>query len=197
MDKMGTPGRRRVVWRLAAGVIAVLLVAALARPTMHVVRSALREGAFAKLTPANARLKVDNVETRPGPDSLLKVAPGSHVVVVRATGYRKATRTISATLGDTTTLEIELVQSQANPAPQAETPVDSTMGTIVLNGTLPTGAELRVDGNVATPASGVLTVTPGSHWISISVPGYATDSAEVFRALAWRVLPATSKTSRS
>ena len=59
---MGTPGRRRVVWRLAAGVIAVLLVAALARPTVHVVRSALREGAFAKLTPAWGLATVEDVE---------------------------------------------------------------------------------------------------------------------------------------
>ena len=134
---------------------------------------------FARLSPTDARVKVDNVEMRPGPDSLVKIAPGSHVVVVRASGYRKTTRTISATAGDTTSFEVELVQSQAKPAPQTETPIDTTVGAIVLNGTLPAGAELRVDGNVATPASGVLTVTPGSHWISISVPGYGADSSEV------------------
>jgi serine/threonine protein kinase len=134
---------------------------------------------FAKLNPADARVIVDNVEMRPGSDSLVKIAPGSHVVVVRASGYRRSTRTISATAGDTSSLEVELVQSQAKPAPQADTPIDSTMGAIVLNGTLPAGAELRVDGNVTTPASGVLTITPGSHWISISVPGYGADSSEV------------------
>lgn len=58
---MEIPGRRRMVTRAAMGLIAVVLVAAAARPTVHVARTALRERAFAKLTPAWGQSAVDDV----------------------------------------------------------------------------------------------------------------------------------------
>jgi FAD/FMN-containing dehydrogenase len=53
--------RRRIVWRLAVCLIALLLVAAIARPTVHIVRTALRERAFGKLTPAWGPTTVEDV----------------------------------------------------------------------------------------------------------------------------------------
>jgi FAD/FMN-containing dehydrogenase len=61
MEKMKNPGRRRIEWRFAAGLIAVLVVAAISRPTVHVVRSAFRERAFGKLTPTWEPTTVEDV----------------------------------------------------------------------------------------------------------------------------------------
>src|SRR3981189_3679084 len=58
---MKKPGRRRIVWRFAAGLIAVLVVAAISTPTVHVVRTAFRERAFGKLTPAWGPTAVEDV----------------------------------------------------------------------------------------------------------------------------------------
>jgi FAD/FMN-containing dehydrogenase len=49
---MKNPGGGRITWRLAVGFSAVLLVAAMARPTVHLVRTGIRERTFGKLTPA-------------------------------------------------------------------------------------------------------------------------------------------------
>src|SRR6266403_584827 len=58
---MKNSGRRRIVRRFAAGLIAVLVVAAISRPAVHVVRTAFRERAFGKLTPAWGPTTVEDV----------------------------------------------------------------------------------------------------------------------------------------
>src|SRR6267378_2043542 len=61
MEKMKNSGRRRIVWRFAAGLIAVRVVAAISRPAVHVVRTAFRERAVGKLTPAWGPTTVEDV----------------------------------------------------------------------------------------------------------------------------------------
>jgi len=58
---MKNSGRRRIVWRFAAGLIAVLVVAAISRPAVHVVRTAFRERAFGNLTPAWGPTTVEDI----------------------------------------------------------------------------------------------------------------------------------------
>jgi serine/threonine protein kinase len=130
---------------------------------------------FDKPLPAGARITVDSIEVKPTNEGLFTLEPGSHVIAVRAPGYRKATRTVTAPAGDTTDLGIELAALPPKPVPAA----DTAMGAIVLEGSLPADAVIRVDGRVAPRGSKVLTVTPGLHWVSVSIPGYASDSSQV------------------
>ena len=132
---------------------------------------------FGKPLPAASRITVDSLEVRPTPEGLLTVDPGSHVIRVRAPGYRSARRTVSAAAGDTTNLDLVLL-----PLPVSDLDarvIDTTMGAIVVKGTLPPGAVVRVDGRVAPPDTRVLTVAPGAHLIAVSVPGYTTHSSSV------------------
>jgi hypothetical protein len=61
MDKAKNPSPRRIVWRLAVGSIALLIGAAMARPTVHVARTAIRERALSKLAPAWGPKSVEDV----------------------------------------------------------------------------------------------------------------------------------------
>jgi serine/threonine protein kinase len=134
---------------------------------------------FTKPLPADARVTVDSNGARPAGEGLLTVASGSHTLTIRAPGFRKVTRTVTAIAGDTTGLDVELVRIPPKAVPPTGALSDSAMGAIVVGGSLPPGAVLRVDGRVVAPGSKVLTVTPGSHWVAVTVPGYATDSSRI------------------
>jgi FAD/FMN-containing dehydrogenase len=58
---MKTPSPRRIVGRLVVRSVAFLIVIALARPTVHVVRTAIRERAFGQLVPAWGPNTVEDV----------------------------------------------------------------------------------------------------------------------------------------
>lgn len=128
-----------------------------------------------KPLPEGTRITVDTNEVRPTAEGLLRVQPGSHVIRIRAPGYRSARRTIPVADGDTANLDLVLLPLPVSPA---ET-IDTITGAIVFKGDLPAGSVIRVDGRVAPPESHLLTVGAGSHWVAISVPGYATDSSLV------------------
>src|SRR5467141_2055941 len=57
---MRNPERRRAA-RLAAGLVSIVLAAAVARPVVHVVRTALRERGFSKLTPVWGPTDVEDI----------------------------------------------------------------------------------------------------------------------------------------
>jgi hypothetical protein len=129
--------------------------------------------------PADALVTVDSNEARPAAEGVLTVAAGSHTLRIRAPGFRRVTRTITVTAGDTASLDVELVRIPPRAVPPTDALADTAMGAIVVGGSLPPDAVLRVDGRVVAPGSKVLTVTPGSHWVAVSVPGYATDSSKI------------------
>ncbi|HEX5576214.1 MAG TPA: PEGA domain-containing protein, partial [Gemmatimonadales bacterium] len=140
-------------------------------PTTAVIR-------LGKPLPEGARVIVDTSEMQLSTGGLLPVAPGSHVLRVRAPGYRSAKRTIpTITAGDTVTLDLVLLPIPLSPAEASR--LDTLTGAIVLKGELPSGSVIRIDGRVAIPGSRVLTVPPGPHWIAVAAPGYATDSSPV------------------
>jgi serine/threonine-protein kinase len=77
--------------------------------------------------------------------------------------------------------------SKASPEPASPTiaptppePVDSVpRGKIVVVGSIPWGAQLRLDGRSLGPNERVVSVTPGLHWLALSAPGFEIDSASV------------------
>jgi len=130
-----------------------------------------------KPLPEGSRITVDTNMVPPTAEGVLTVKPGSHVIRVRAPGYRSARRTVAVGAGDTTSLDLVLLPL---PVPDVEAQqIDTTTGAIVLKGDLPAGAVVRVDGRVVAPGLRVLTVPPGSHWVTLAAPGRETDSSRV------------------
>lgn len=84
------------------------------------------------------------------------VAPGRHVVIASAPGYRTARRELELPAGSTLPIELELV------------PLDALL---TVRG--PAGAELWIDGErvARLPTRGPVPVTPGAHQIGVAQRG--------------------------
>jgi hypothetical protein len=135
---------------------------------------------FDSTLPTGSRVTIDSIEVRPDARGLLIVEPGPHQIGLRAPGYRRIRTTTTASAGETTGVHLELTRLPPKPVAAETTAVADTMiGAIVVAGILPPGAVIRVDGRMVAPGVKVLTVVPGTHWIALSAPGYATDSSAV------------------
>jgi hypothetical protein len=133
---------------------------------------------LSKPLPHGSRVTVDTILVHPTPEGLFTVEPGSHVVRVRAPGHRSARRTVrEIAAGDTAQLDLVLLPLPLSPSDANQ--IDTLVGAIVVRGDLPSGSVIRIDGRVTTPGSRVLTVSAGSHWVALSVPGYQTDSIRI------------------
>jgi hypothetical protein len=145
---------------------------------------------FEKSLPPGARVTIDSIETQLTPEGHLSVQPGSHRVRVLAPGFRPGTRTVVVAAGDTATLPLELVRIDSTA--RTEAPAGGVgPGQIVVNGKLPSGAEISVDGWPLPPGARLAQVDSGSHWVAISAPGFEPDSSSIHlgpggRAI-WRV----------
>jgi serine/threonine protein kinase/cytoskeletal protein RodZ len=134
---------------------------------------------FARPLPSGSHITVDGQEATVAAGNLLSLAPGAHMPVLRAPGFRADSEATNVT-GETSMLPLQLEPvrtipdlAPANPSPKA------SRGKIVLIGNIPWGAEISLDGRRLPPDERVLTATPGLHWLRLSVPGYEADSASV------------------
>ena len=131
-----------------------------------------------KPLPHGSSVTVDSIPVQPTTEGLLTVEPGSHVVRIRAPGHRSARRTVRGmAAGDTAQLDLVLLPLPLSPADANQ--IDALTGAIVVRGDLPSGSVIRIDGRITIPGSRVLTVSAGSHWVTLSVPGYQTDSIRI------------------
>jgi serine/threonine protein kinase len=135
---------------------------------------------FARPLPSGAHITVDGQEATVAAGKVLSLAPGTHMLVFEAPGFRADSEATNVTAGETSTLLLQLEPVLAtpdltpgNPSPKA------SRGKIVLIGNIPWGAEISLDGRRLPPNERVLTATPGLHWLRLSVPGYQADSGSV------------------
>lgn len=135
-------------------------------------------------TPSGASITVDNktIAART-PTVISGVAPGSHAVVLRLTGYVDGRKTVSVTAGSTSSVQVTLARKTEITKPSTEPPAQMTpsqaQSTIGV-ASIPAGAAIAVDGKTtgkATPAT--LDVTAGGHTVVFSLAGYTTVSRSV------------------
>jgi serine/threonine-protein kinase len=137
--------------------------------------------------PADVQVTVDGVEQPLPPDGVMELAPGRHSLAFRARGFRRASRSVAVTVGDTAALDLELIPAASrpepppDPAPPTPRPAPAKAGEATLNvaGDLPPGAEISVDGGPLPADTRVLKLAPGMHWVKISAVGYRPDSTQV------------------
>jgi len=116
--------------------------------------------------PVGARVRVDvedsePVVTIPG---VLRLSPGSHLLIVDAPGYRTAR---------------QLVSVRADGSVQAVVELPLITGTVVVDA-LEKGALIEIDGEAAGFTPAVLgAVSVGTHRLRVSLPGYRPYEAEV------------------
>ena len=149
------------------------------------VPAALGSVRFAQPLPAGARVSVDGKDTDVTKGEL-SLPPGTHMIVLRASGFRTDSEATTVAPGETSTLLLRLEPAtrstpaptpQPAPAPQPAPP--ATTGTIALRGSIPPEAEIQIDGRRLLPSVRLVPIAPGTHWIMFSVPGYRPDSASV------------------
>jgi hypothetical protein len=171
---------------------------------------------FASALPPDARLSLDGKVRTVPPDGRLTVTPGTHTITVRAPGYRAGSLRVGVAAGQTRELPLTLAPERsgpgaasgpapaapapssasglvtesapaaASPPPTASPPEAVEPGVIVVSGTLPPSAILRVDGKPFPLGSRTATVPPGEHSVTLSAPGYAGDSTRLEVAPAQR-----------
>ena len=147
--------------------------------------------------PDGARVTVDGKTVSISADGTIPLAPGRHTVAVRAPGFRAFSQSVRVTSGQTESLAPQLVTAEpvaaaaparpapsytppaAAAAPSAAAPAPVTSGTIAIQGDLPEGAALDVDGRPLAIGVRSVTATPGPHWVRVSIPGYRSDSSQV------------------
>jgi serine/threonine protein kinase len=134
---------------------------------------------FDSTLPPGSRVTIDSIEVRPSAGGLLMVEPGPRQIGVRAPGFRRMRTTATAVAGETTSVHLELTRLPPKPVAVDTAAADTLIGAIVVPGSLPPGAVIRVNGRMVEPGVKVLTVVPGTHWVALSAPGYATDSSQV------------------
>jgi hypothetical protein len=137
-----------------------------------------------KSTPSGASIMLDSKSVSPKtPAVLSNVAPGSHTVLLRLSGYVDSQQKISVTAGSTSSIQFTLEKKPSTTGPTTEpsTPVTPSQVQTTLRVTsTPAGAAIAVDGKPTgkwTPST--LNVTVGSHTVSLSLSGYKTLSKEV------------------
>jgi protein kinase-like protein len=170
---------------------------------------------FASALPPDARLSLDGKARTVPPDGRLTVTPGTHTITVRAPGYRAGSLRVGVAAGETRELPLTLAPERSGPAaasapapvpeptstsgsvaesaPPATPPLSAPPapegaepGVIVVSGTLPPSAVLRVDGKPFPLGSRTATVPPGEHSVTLSAPGYPGDSTRLEVAPAQR-----------
>lgn len=133
---------------------------------------------FTRPLPTGTRIKVDGQEATIAAGDLLALPLGTHMLVVRAPGFRPDSQAMNVMRSDTSALLLQLEPLSTNPAPApARPPAKAAMGKIVLIGSIPWGAEIRLDGRRLPLNDRVVATTPGLHWLRLSAPGYLGDSA--------------------
>ncbi|MGH7581168.1 MAG: serine/threonine-protein kinase [Gemmatimonadales bacterium] len=144
--------------------------------------------AFDEALPPGALVTVDGRPVDVSADGTVDLPAGRRRVAIRAPGYRAFNRTVRVAAGQSATLSPRLVRDEpapepADPAPERATPAPapapSSPGTIVIQGNLPEGAALDVDGRPLAIGVRSANAAPGPHWVRISVPGYRSDSSLV------------------
>ncbi len=171
---------------------------------------------FAAPLPPDARVSLDGKVRPVTADGRLTVPPGTHTVSVRAPGYRAGSLRVGVVAGETRELSLSLAPERSGtaaasaPAPAAPPPTPASgsvaesappaapppsapsaaegaePGVIVVSGTLPPSAVLRVDGKPFPLGSRTATVPPGEHSVTLSAPGYPGDSTRLEVAPAQR-----------
>ena len=133
---------------------------------------------FEKSLPPGAQITVDSIDAQLTPEGNLSIAPGSHRVQVQAPGFRTAARTVVVSAGDTASLPLELARIDTT-AQMRFPPGGVGPGQIIVNGKLPAGSQISVDGWPLAPGGRLVQVDSGAHWVAISAPGFEADSSSV------------------
>jgi hypothetical protein len=96
--------------------------------------------------------------------------------------------TQSATIvaGQTEIVRGRLLRAEAEPRtprapaePPARPAPTSTTGSIVIAGVVLPESQISVDGTPVAAGTREIPVTPGSHWLKLSAPGYRADSSQI------------------
>ena len=136
---------------------------------------------FDEPLPAGARVTVDRKEARVSADGAIALAAGRHSIVIRVPGFRALSQSVRVAAGETTSLALQLTPEEPAPGPSKPTtpPAPATPGTIVIQGAMPEGAAIDIDGRPLAIGVRSASAAPGSHWVRVSVPGYRSDSSQV------------------
>jgi eukaryotic-like serine/threonine-protein kinase len=151
---------------------------------------------FTSALPPDARVTIDGKPVPVPLDGRLMVAAGRHLVTAKAPGYRAGTVRVAVTPGETRPLDLTLSPATASHAttgdsarpvgsaasggvPPAGAPATVAPGLIVIMGAVPPGAEIRVDGKPLPSGSRLASVPPGPHRVTLSAPGYGSDSTQL------------------
>jgi tRNA A-37 threonylcarbamoyl transferase component Bud32 len=146
--------------------------------------------AFEQPLPPDARVTVDGKEARVPNDGTISLSPGRHGIAVRVPGFRPFTQNVRIVSGQTESIALRLDPDQRTPAPSgtprqpepAPSPEPVPVagpGTIAIQGNLPEGAAIDVDGRPLAIGVRSVNTTAGRHWVRVSVPGYRSDSSLV------------------
>lgn len=138
-------------------------------------------------TPSGASIILDGTDRRTTtPATLTGVAPGSHTVLVRLTGYADVRQNVTVTSGTTSALHLGLSKkpdASKLPVEPSEPPVEpgappvtppAQVETTLYVTSTPGSAAIVLDGKATgrlTPAT--IVVASGSHTISLTLAGYA------------------------
>ena len=147
------PGRKYSLILLAATLTAGLMLSA-----CRLDRDALRGGQlYVTTTPADATLICDGVNMGQTPATVMDVAAGEHLLILRKSGYREVRKTVGTQPSERQSVDLKL-------EPQT--------GLLLILST-PSGADIDLDGVSAGKTPLYLHDAPfGQHRITASAPGH-------------------------
>ena len=134
-------------------------------------------------TPAGAAIFLDSDAKGTTPATLTGIAPGTHTVLLKKSGYPDYTTPTAVVAGQVTTIDADLSKgpgtvtpSAANTATTVPVPGEGSLSV----GSTPQGAQVLVDGTVRGMTPAVIPgLSPGQHTILLQLDGYKEFSTTV------------------
>jgi hypothetical protein len=127
-------------------------------------------------TPASAAIFVDSDAKGTTPATLTGIAPGTHTVLLKKSGFPDYTTSTAVVAGQVTAIDADLSKgprdatpSAANTATTAPVPGEGSLSV----GSTPPGAQVLVDGTVRGMTPAVIPgLSPGQHTVLLKLDGY-------------------------
>jgi hypothetical protein len=127
-------------------------------------------------TPSGAAIFLDSDAKGTTPATLTGIAPGTHTVLLKKSGYPDYTTPAAVVAGQVTTIDADLAKgpgaatpSAANTGTTAPVPGEGSLSV----GSTPPGAQVLVDGTVRGMTPAVIPgLSPGQHTILLKLDGY-------------------------
>jgi PKD repeat protein len=148
-----------------------------ANPTQPAGQSGTTGSLYIISNPAGAAIFLDSDAKGTTPLTLTGIAPGTHTVLLKKSGYPDYSTTTSIVAGQVTTIDADLAkgpQAAATNAPAAAATTAPIPGEGSLSlGTTPQGAQVFIDGVVRgmTPAT-IPGLSAGQHTVVLKLDGY-------------------------